>query len=76
MPLKFDVAEFSPSEFLKSLYAGFLIQSDRVQKLADPYFSEIKYLGGKNADFIEVAFDPDTDISDFAITIYTNGEIS
>ena len=44
--------------------------------MPDPYFSEIKYLGGKNVDFIEVAFDPDTDISDFVITIYTaNGSI-
>ncbi len=38
--------------------------------MPDPYFSEIKYLGGRNLDFIEVAVDANTDVSDLVITIY------
>ena len=38
--------------------------------MADPYFSELKYLGGRDLDFIEVAVDPDTDVSNLVITIY------
>ncbi|WP_254054515.1 Hint domain-containing protein [Roseovarius sp. EL26] len=38
--------------------------------MPDPYFSELKYLGGASLDFIEVAVDAGTDISDLEITIY------
>lgn len=38
--------------------------------MADPFFSEIKYLGGRNLDFIEVAVDPGADVSDLVVTIY------
>ncbi|MEP2027820.1 MAG: Hint domain-containing protein [Paracoccaceae bacterium] len=41
-----------------------------------PYFSEIKYLGGAGADFIEVAVDAGADVSGLAITVYfSNGSI-
>ncbi|MEM1077785.1 MAG: Hint domain-containing protein [Pseudomonadota bacterium] len=38
--------------------------------MADPYFSEIKYLGGRDLDFIEVAVDQGADISELVVTIY------
>lgn len=38
--------------------------------MADPFFSEIKYLGGRSLDFIEVAVDPGADVSDLVVTIY------
>lgn len=38
--------------------------------MPDPYFSEIKYLGGPALDFIEIAVDAGTDVSNFAVTIY------
>ena len=41
--------------------------------MADPYFSEIKYLGGPTVDFIEVAVDSGTDVSDLEVTIYLSG---
>lgn len=41
-----------------------------------PYFSEIRYLGAGSTDFIEVAVDAGTDVSDFVVTIYrSNGSI-
>lgn len=44
--------------------------------MADPYFSEIKYLGGPTDDFIEVAVDVDADISNLVVTIYlSNGNV-
>ncbi|WP_424939693.1 hypothetical protein [Aliiroseovarius sp. S253] len=44
--------------------------------MADPYFSEIKYLGGPTLDFIEVAVDAGTDVSSLVVTIYnSNGSI-
>ena len=38
--------------------------------MPDPYFSELRYLGGASLDFIETAVDAGTDISDLEITIY------
>lgn len=38
--------------------------------MADPYFSEIKYLGGPTLDFIEITVDPNTDVSNMVVTIY------
>ena len=38
--------------------------------MPDPYFSEIKYLGGPSLDFIEVAVDAGTDVSSMVVTIY------
>ena len=44
--------------------------------MADPYFSEIKYLGGPSLDFIEIAVDAGTDVSNLVVTIYlSNGNI-
>jgi hypothetical protein len=44
--------------------------------MPDPYFSEIKYLGGPSLDFIEVAVDAGTDVSDLVVTIYLqNGNV-
>ncbi|MEO1557158.1 MAG: Hint domain-containing protein [Pseudomonadota bacterium] len=44
--------------------------------MADPFLSEIKYLGGANLDFIEVAVDIGADVSDLVLTIYnSNGTI-
>ncbi|WP_108835521.1 Hint domain-containing protein [Tateyamaria sp. Alg231-49] len=44
--------------------------------MADPFLSEIKYLGGANLDFIEVAVDVGYDVSDLVLTIYnSNGSI-
>jgi hypothetical protein len=44
--------------------------------MADPYFSEIKYLGGASLDFIEVAVDVGADVSDLVVTIYlSNGNV-
>lgn len=44
--------------------------------MADPYFSELKYLGGPTLDFIEVAVDAGTDVSNLIVTIYNaNGTI-
>jgi len=41
-----------------------------------PYFSEIRYLGTGATDFIEVAVDAGTDVSNFFVTVYnTNGSI-
>jgi hypothetical protein len=36
----------------------------------DPHFSEIKYLGGANLDFIEVSVPSGTDVSDLFVTVY------
>ncbi|WP_371169044.1 Hint domain-containing protein [Aliiroseovarius sp. 2305UL8-7] len=41
--------------------------------MADPYFSELKYLGGPTLDFIEVTVDAGTDVSGLVITIYNAG---
>ncbi|WP_052265269.1 Hint domain-containing protein [Ruegeria sp. ANG-R] len=44
--------------------------------MPDPYFSELKYLGGPSLDFIEVAVDAGTDVSNLVVTIYlSNGGI-
>jgi hypothetical protein len=44
--------------------------------MADPYLSEIKYLGNKNEDFIEIAVDPGADISDLYVVNYNqNGTV-
>ncbi len=44
--------------------------------MPDPFFSELKYLGGANLDFIEVAVDAGTDVSNLVVTIYnSNGTI-
>lgn len=44
--------------------------------MADPFFSEIKYLGGAPLDFIEVAVDAGTDVSNFEVIVYrSNGTI-
>jgi hypothetical protein len=44
--------------------------------MANPYFSELKYLGGPTLDFIEVAVDAGTPVTDLVITIYnSNGSI-
>lgn len=44
--------------------------------MADPYFSEIRYLGNRNVDFIEVAVDAGTDVSDLVVTVYqSNGTV-
>lgn len=44
--------------------------------MPDPFFSEIKYLGGANEDFIEVAVDAGTDVSDLVVTVYNaNGSV-
>ena len=41
-----------------------------------PYFSEIRYLGNGATDFIEVAVDAGTDVSNFFVTVYRpNGTI-
>ena len=38
--------------------------------MPDPFISEVKYLGNANADFIEVAVDAGTDVSDLVVTVY------
>lgn len=44
--------------------------------MPDPFLSEIKYLGNANVDFIEVAVDAGTDVSDLVVTVYrTNGTV-
>lgn len=44
--------------------------------MPDPFFSEIKYLGNANADFIEIAVDAGTDVSDLVLTVYnSNGSV-
>ncbi|MDB2369142.1 Hint domain-containing protein [Octadecabacter sp.] len=44
--------------------------------MPDPFFSELKYLGGATDDFIEVAVDAGTDVSDLVVTVYrSNGSI-
>lgn len=44
--------------------------------MPDPYLSEVKYLGGPSVDFIEVAVDAGTDVSNLVVTIYNaNGTI-
>ncbi|MEP2029396.1 MAG: Hint domain-containing protein [Paracoccaceae bacterium] len=41
-----------------------------------PYFSEIRYLGAGTTDFVEVAVDAGTDVSNFFVTVYRqNGSI-
>ncbi len=41
-----------------------------------PYFSEIRYLGAGSSDFIEVAVDAGTDVSNFVVTVYRdNGTV-
>ena len=39
--------------------------------MADPFFSEIKYLGGANEDFVEITVDAGTDVSALVLTVYT-----
>lgn len=44
--------------------------------MPDPYFSEIKYLGGPTLDFIEVAVDAGSSVANLVVTIYnSNGSI-
>lgn len=44
--------------------------------MADPYLSELKYLGGPTLDFIEVAVDVGADVSDLVVTVYnSNGTV-
>jgi hypothetical protein len=44
--------------------------------MADPYFSELKYLGGRALDFIEVVVDGGTNVADITVTIYnSNGTV-
>ncbi len=44
--------------------------------MADPFISEIRYLGNRNVDFIEVAVDAGTDVSDLVVTVYqSNGTV-
>ncbi|MCF2870789.1 Hint domain-containing protein [Octadecabacter sp. G9-8] len=44
--------------------------------MPDPYVSEMKYLGGATLDFVEVAVDAGTDVSDIFVTIYNpNGSV-
>ncbi|MGV6846827.1 MAG: Hint domain-containing protein [Marinibacterium sp.] len=38
--------------------------------MADPYVSEVKYLGSGNVDFVEIAVDAGTDVSNITVTIY------
>ncbi len=38
--------------------------------MADPYLSEIKYLGGPSKDFVEVAVTTGTDVSNVTVVIY------
>jgi cold shock CspA family protein len=42
-------------------------------RLAAPYISELKYLGGASGDFIEIAVDVGTDISSLTVTVYHPG---
>lgn len=44
--------------------------------MAEPYISEVKYLGGAGQDFIEVAVDVGTDVSNIEIAAYrANGTV-
>lgn len=44
--------------------------------MADPYFSELKYLGGPTLDFIEVVVDGGTNVANITVTIYNpNGSV-
>lgn len=44
--------------------------------MPDPYISEVKYKGGPTLDFIEVAVDAGTDVSNLVVTVYfANGNI-
>jgi hypothetical protein len=38
--------------------------------MADPYISEVKYLGGASVDFIEIVVDGGTDVSNITVTVY------
>ncbi|MFQ6551489.1 Hint domain-containing protein [Aestuariibius insulae] len=38
--------------------------------MADPFLSEIKYVGNRDGDFIEIAVDEGTDVSALELTIY------
>ena len=44
--------------------------------MPDPYFSEIRFLGGAAVDFIEVAVDSGTDVSNIQVVVYNpNGTV-
>ncbi|MEL7214935.1 MAG: Hint domain-containing protein, partial [Pseudomonadota bacterium] len=44
--------------------------------MPDPYLSEIKYLGGANEDFIEIAVDPGSSVADLYVVNYNqNGTV-
>ena len=44
--------------------------------MPDPFISEVKYRGGANEDFIEIAVDAGTDVSDIQVTVYrSNGTV-
>jgi len=38
--------------------------------MANPYFSEVKYLGNKTQDFIEIAVDSGTNVAGLSVTVY------
>ncbi|UWQ00951.1 Hint domain-containing protein [Aliiroseovarius crassostreae] len=38
--------------------------------MSDPYISEVKYLGAATLDFVEIAVESGTDVSDLVVTIY------
>ncbi|WP_370250973.1 Hint domain-containing protein [Nioella sp.] len=45
--------------------------------MPDPYISEVKYRGNRTEDFVEVAVDAGTDVSNLIVTIYnSNGTIN
>lgn len=39
-------------------------------EMADPYFSELKYLGGPTLDIIEVVVDDGTNVANITVTVY------
>ncbi|MEO0370540.1 MAG: Hint domain-containing protein, partial [Pseudomonadota bacterium] len=44
--------------------------------MPDPFLSEVKYLGNASQDFIEVAVDAGTDVSNLVVTVYRpNGTV-
>ena len=44
--------------------------------MPDPYLSELRYLGNRNVDFVEVAVDAGTDVSNIQVVIYNpNGTV-
>jgi hypothetical protein len=53
-----------------------LVNQPSGRTMPDPFLSEIKYLGNANLDFIEVAVDAGTDVSNLVVTVYrANGNV-